>query len=298
MRAPRLPAEESSRLQALRRYDLLDTLPERDLDDLTSLASQICEAPIALISLIDERRQWFKSRIGLSASETSRDISFCGHAILQADLFVVEDALSDERLRVVTENARVGLVLVDQDRRYAYANHAYAEILDLPSSEIVGLGVADVLASVFDEQIRPRLDRAFAGERVGYDLSRHSAEGERSHSVRYEPTSLAGFGPLVAVVITDDTEHRRAEDARWASELLYLTLFDYAPDGILIADGAGRYIDANASMCRMLGYSREELIGLDESDIVSASELEHIEPAMRSIKASADYRREWMFRRK
>jgi anti-sigma regulatory factor (Ser/Thr protein kinase) len=91
--------DETQRLTALRRYRILDTQPERAFDDLTLLASQICRTPIALISLIDADRQWFKSRMGMSISETSRSVSFCTHAIQQPDLFVVPDALGDEKFR-------------------------------------------------------------------------------------------------------------------------------------------------------------------------------------------------------
>ncbi|MEO0408133.1 MAG: ATP-binding protein [Cyanobacteria bacterium P01_A01_bin.135] len=96
MPAPAHP-QESSRLDILRQYKIIDTNPEQDYDDITALASYICDAPIALISLVELNRQWFKSKVGLNCSETSRDVSFCSHAILTPELMVVENALADER---------------------------------------------------------------------------------------------------------------------------------------------------------------------------------------------------------
>lgn len=88
---------EAARLQTLHKYRILDTKPEQAFDDLTLLASQIFKVPIALISLIDEDRQWFKSRVGLSVTETHRSIAFCAHAIQQPGLFIVRDARRDSR---------------------------------------------------------------------------------------------------------------------------------------------------------------------------------------------------------
>jgi GAF domain-containing protein len=88
---------EKKRLKVLWQYDVLDTIPEALFDDLTELAAGICEAPIALISLVDEKRQWFKSKFGITVRETSRDVSFCAHAIQQPDLFIIPDATQDVR---------------------------------------------------------------------------------------------------------------------------------------------------------------------------------------------------------
>jgi len=107
---PPIPRNEKKRLKVLWQYSVLDTLPEVIFDDLTELAARICEAPIALITLVDEDRQWFKSKVGVSLNETSRDISFCAHAITQPELFIVPDATRDARFSknpLVTSDPKV-----------------------------------------------------------------------------------------------------------------------------------------------------------------------------------------------
>jgi len=97
MKKPEKPQNESSRLIALHDYQVLDTLEERSYDDISLLASLICKTPIALVSLVDSNRQWFKSHHGLDARETPRDISFCGHAINGTEVFEVPDSAQDPR---------------------------------------------------------------------------------------------------------------------------------------------------------------------------------------------------------
>jgi signal transduction histidine kinase len=108
---PQKPPDEEQRLDILQEYQILATPSEQSYDDITFLASQICETPIAAISLVDSDRQWFKSKVGLEADETSRDIAFCAHAILdKTQLLVVQDAQQDERFRgnpLVTGNPHI-----------------------------------------------------------------------------------------------------------------------------------------------------------------------------------------------
>jgi GAF domain-containing protein len=92
-----LPKNETARLEALSQYQILDTDPEEVFDDITRLAAYICQTPIAVISLVDRDRQWFKARVGLGPAETSRDCAFCAHAILEDTPMVIPDALADIR---------------------------------------------------------------------------------------------------------------------------------------------------------------------------------------------------------
>lgn len=138
MNLPTTATDESERLRELHEYDVLDTLPEQVYDDITFMAAKICRTPIALVSLVDAQRQWFKSRLGIDVDETPRSVAFCGHAINDPDnLFVVADAAADERfvdnplvtqepkirfyagapLRTSTGNALGTLCVIDREPR-------------------------------------------------------------------------------------------------------------------------------------------------------------------------------------
>jgi GAF domain-containing protein len=135
-----IPENESARLQALRRLLLLDTPPEARFDRIVEFAANEFSVPMALISLVDENRQWFKAKVGLEACETGRDISFCGHAITEPDLFVVEDT---HRSAAFWDNP---LVRGDPHIRF----YAGAQ-LRLPTGEVIGtLCLLDTVARVLD----------------------------------------------------------------------------------------------------------------------------------------------------
>jgi signal transduction histidine kinase len=112
MIAAPLPANELERISAIYEYDLLDTMNEKDYDDITHIAAEICSMPISLISIIDTNRQWFKSRIGFEPQESHRDIAFCAHAILNPhDIFIINDSKKDERFHdnpLVTGDPHIG----------------------------------------------------------------------------------------------------------------------------------------------------------------------------------------------
>jgi hypothetical protein len=151
------PEDERERLEALRHFKVLDTDPEEAFDDITRLASYICQTPSALISFVDADRQWFKSRVGFEPQESSRDVSFCAHAILQPGPMVVRDTLDDERFRdnpyvlsapyirfyagaplVSTEGFKLGtLCVLDSVPRILFPDQAAA--LQLLSKQVMAL---------------------------------------------------------------------------------------------------------------------------------------------------------------
>lgn len=142
MKKPDIPPDEETRLEALRSLGVLDTAPEQRFDRLTRMAKRMFGVPIALVSLVDENRQWFKSCVGLSATETPRDISFCGHAILGNEVFVIPDATRDARF------ADNPLVLNDPKIRF----YAGCPLRSLNDSKLGTLCIIDRKARTFSEE--------------------------------------------------------------------------------------------------------------------------------------------------
>jgi signal transduction histidine kinase/CheY-like chemotaxis protein len=157
-----LPANESARLAALVDSGVLDTGPEREFDDLTRLASVLCAAPIALVTLVDERRAWFKARLGIASSEMPRDIAFCAHTILGNGLLVIEDTAADPR------HATNPLVTAEPSLRF------YAGVpLSVGGLNIGTLCVLDHHPRTLDAEQRERLD--MLARQAAANLERHAA---------------------------------------------------------------------------------------------------------------------------
>jgi len=217
---------EVARLVALRSYDILETPPEQALDDLTTLAATVCAAPISLLCLVDEHRVWFKSRLGLDIAETPRDASFCAYAITAADVFVVRDALQDERFAssaLVTGATRIrsyaGVPLVTPD------GHA--------------LGTLCVL------------------DRTPRSLSSENAQALRALARQ----AVAQF------------ELRRTAEALEQSERRFRSIIEEANEAYISFETDGVIREWNREAERLLGWTRDEIIGSSVLETVVPADL-------------------------
>jgi PAS domain S-box-containing protein len=187
---------------------------------------------------------------------------------------------SEKLLRTVTEDARVGLALVDAGQRYLFANNAHSEMLNLGRADLTGLRVQDVLPDVYEEQIRPRLERCLAGETVRYELQRHwagPATEVRHYAVTYERQFDAGGAVHVAVVFFDITDRKRAEDAQRESEERLQTVIENLSEGLVISDLDGNLLHWNRASLEMHLMPPEQPESAALADFPSIFELKTLE---------------------
>jgi two-component system cell cycle sensor histidine kinase/response regulator CckA len=210
-----------------------------------------------------------------------------------------EDA--SRRLAAIVESSDDAIIGKNLDSIIETWNQGAERIFGYSADEIVGTSILRLIPPNRQDEERLILDKIRRGESVKHFETVRQTKTGRPLDVSITASPIrdtAGTIIGVSKVARDITERKRAEAAVRASDGRYRTLFDYAPDGILIADSQSRYLDANPSVCRMLGYTRDELVGLQASDVVAPAEVPHIAPAIEAITATADYHRQWTFRRK
>ncbi|KYC39854.1 hypothetical protein WA1_28200 [Scytonema hofmannii PCC 7110] len=252
-----LPDNEALRLEALYRYQILDTSPEVAFDDLTSLAAFICKTPIALVSLVDSDRQWFKSKVGLTASETPRNVSFCTHAILHGEPLIVPDALEDPRF------ATNALVTGDPHIRF------YAGVpLTTPQGIRIG-----TLCVIDREPRQLDLEQIAALEALTRQVVSLLELRYLQQSLRQQESYLRAITDAVplehepngeiilSTIIQDITERKKSEEALRREKEYISHIVTAAPTLIcgIAPDGTTTFV--NPAVNEITGYTTDELVG-------------------------------------
>lgn len=231
MQIPQYPDDESLRLQAVQRYDLLDTTAEADFDDITQLASNICETPIALITLLDTDRQWFKSKVGIDATETARNISFCGHAILGNAILEIMDARQDQRF---FDNP---LVTGQPNIRF----YAGAPLITSDGFRLGTLCVIDRVARVLSERQHAALEalsRQVVRQMEARTVVRELAQKSRFQTAVLNSADLAMISSTIDGAITGFNRAAEQLLGYSAADMIGLRSLDFCYDPVALAQCA------------------------------------------------------------
>lgn len=263
---PPLPQDEPKRLETLRQYQILDTPPENVFDDLTRLASDVCEAPIAVITFIDDHRQWFKSKIGVSPTETPRESAICAHAILQRQPLIVHDTASDPRFSDnpwVTSDPHV--------RFYAGAP------LITPEGHVLG---TVCVMDYAPRALRPK-------------------QIEGLQTIAHETMLLLDLRRQLSASSRMVTGLREAEEALRESEEKYRILFENNPHPMWVFDPETlAFLAVNESAIRHYGYSREEFLSMTIKEIRPPEDIPRLLEDFRKMSPGISRAGVWRHRKK
>ncbi len=205
------------------------------------------------------------------------------------------------RLAAIVESSDDAIIGKDLNGLITSWNRGAERIFGYAAAEIVGTPVMRLIPADRQEEETHILGQIRAGLRVDHFETKRQTKDGRLIDVSISASPIRDSrGVVVGVskIARDFSDHKRTEELRRATEERYRALFDQVPDGIVISDGNSVFLDANTSLCRMLGYTREEFIGRHARDIVAEADLENIGPALRAIHSDFEHHREWQFRRK
>jgi PAS domain S-box-containing protein len=251
----------------------------------------------AFISILSEALHRSRRRAALATSEKSQARKDLEAAVTERELAEVAAA----HLAAIVESSDDAIVGKDLSGTVTSWNAGAEKIFGYSPREMVGQPIMRLIPPDRLQEEAGILDRVRRGESIRhFDTVRLRKNGSVVDVSVTVSAIKDAAGKIIGAskVARDISERKMAETTLRASEARYRALFDYAPDGIVIADTGSTYLDANESICRMLGYTRSELIGLHASNIVTQTEVPHIGSALTMIKDRSDYQREWQFRRK
>lgn len=232
-----IPPDEPERLQLLHALAILDTPPDEVFDRITRLVSKLLKVPIALVSLVDEDRQWFKSKVGLTAAQTPRDVAFCAHAIAQSEPLIVADTQLDDRFSCNP------LVTSAPDIRF-YAGVQIRSCGGLALGTLCAIDTSPRTLS--PEQVAILVDFA---EMVSREMQ------------------------LRETLQLTEAEINHSQDIIDAAEGRFRTVFERAGVGIALVSPDGGWISVNDALCDIVGYQREELLHMTFQHITYADDL-------------------------